>query len=214
MSKAIDKLTSTRRRFLRLAGSTAVATAFLAAPVIAATPAAPATAPPDPLIALAVAVRKADRRAHRAWDARDEAEVVAAGGRGHWLRPWVQVGKYMCHSPSMVLGAAQPNDPEGPSAEEGQALAAELRRKIRAYHRRRLAAGLGPCDREVKEAERGWNAAMEAIAATPATTVAGIAAELRVIRNDFADGETGHSGSILRSALRDAERLAGKAVQS
>jgi len=214
MSKAIEKLTSTRRRFLRLAGSTAVATALLAAPVIAAPAAAAAT--PDPLIALGAATRKADRRWSRACDARNDAEhqASAATGERWWTYFYVQVGNQECTSPSMVMACCQPNNPSGPTAEEGRKLAAELRRGIRARARRRLAAGLGPYDREVKDARRAWNGAMKAVADTPAITVAGIAAKLRIIRNDFLDGETGHSGSILRSAFRDAERLSGKAVQT
>jgi hypothetical protein len=210
MSKAQNSTTN-RRHFLRLAGATAAATALLAAPALAVT--VPVATIPDPLIALAVAERKAYRRMDRALDARDEAEG-AAGGQRQFLHPWVEAGNYVCHSPSMVLAACQPNDPAGPSAEEGQALVAELRRKIRAYRRRWLAAGLGPYDREVREATREWHAAMTALSATPAVTFAGIAVKLRVIRHDFRDGATDYSGPILRSAICDAERLAGKAARS
>ena len=55
---------------------------------------------------------------------------------------------------------------------------------------------------------------MKAISTTSATTLAGLAAKLRVIREDFRDGKTDYSDQIMRSALRDAERLAGKAVRS
>ena len=168
---------------------------------------------PDPLIALAEAVRKADRRWCRACDARDEAEK-ACGGPYHYLPPRIIVSNYECTSPRMILSACQPHAPNGPTAEEGQALAGQLRLKIRAYRRRRLAAGLGPYDREVEQAERAYYAGREALSTTPAITVAGLAVKLRMIRNDFRDGGSDHSGPILRSALRDAERLAGKAVAS
>jgi len=55
---------------------------------------------------------------------------------------------------------------------------------------------------------------MRTLAATQATTFGGIAAKLYIIRDDFRDGESDFSHAILRSALRDAERLAGKAVAS
>jgi hypothetical protein len=49
---------------------------------------------------------------------------------------------------------------------------------------------------------------MKLLSNTPAISLAGIAAKLHVIRNDFRDGGADYSGSVLRSALRDAERLA------
>jgi hypothetical protein len=157
MSKAQNSTTN-RRHFLRLAGATAAATALLAAPALAATPViVPAAAVPDPLIALGAAVRKADRRWTRACDARDEAEK-ASGGPYWWLPPRVVVANYECGSPREVFARCQPHNPTGPTLEEVQSLAAELRRKITAYRRRRRAAGLGPFEREIRDARRAQSA--------------------------------------------------------
>lgn len=213
MTKATDNPTSTRRRFLRLAASTAAATAFLAAPTLAgatsAIPAAPAV--PDPAVALGWKWRAAYRRLIKSWDARDNAETaIRDGGEDVPLHPFTVVGNQWCSSAGSIMAACL--QPDGPGTEEGKALVAAFRRKVRAYWRWRRDAGLRPFDREAEEAKRAERAVIRALAATHATTFGGIAAKLYVIRDDFRDGESDFSHAILRSALHDAERLSGKVV--
>ena len=62
---------------------------------------------------------------------------------------------------------------------------------------------------KAEEAQRlRWREACQAIARTPAESMTGIAVKLRVIRRDFDWGKAEFSDAILRSAARDAERLA------
>ena len=53
------------------------------------------------------------------------------------------------------------------------------------------------------------NALVEELIDTPAETVAGIAAKLRVVQNHFDGGESDWAHALLESAIEDADRLAG-----
>jgi hypothetical protein len=198
--------TTNRRRFLSFAASGAAAAALLAAPALAAgVSAAPVT--PDPVAALGRKWRVAYKRMQKAWNAIETAEC-AIRDRGERVPsyPSTTVGNQWCGSVAMILATCR--QPGGPGEEETRELVAEFRRRVRAYYQQRRAMGLRPLDLNAREESKGERALMDAIAKTPATSFAGIAAKLYAIRDDFRDGISDFSGAILRSALRDAERLA------
>ena len=160
----------------------------------------------DPLVALGAAERKADRRCHRAWARQDEAEGRARKAGFNIDVPIMAVGTYGCVSVEEVVTAAQD---AGFSPDRMQELTEVYRQRVADARRQRIAAGLRPFDKEAKAANAEWDRIMRAIVNTQATSYAGLAVKLRIIKPDMEDdGDTKHSVPLIRSALRDALRLA------
>jgi hypothetical protein len=203
---AFSKRPSSRRSFLAALLPAAAAAAL---PVIASSPtSASPIATADPVVALGIAARAADRRQLMAWSRLDNAEYAAteAGFDVGW--PFLRVGNYDCSSPDMIVRACQPHDPHGPAAEQVPELLREYRRRLAYMRRQRTAAGLRRLydARDAAEAEYRW--VHNAIAATAATSYAGLAVKTRILAVDIRDGKTSHSEKIARSLHRDAMRLA------
>jgi len=125
--------TTNRRRFLSFAASGAGAAALLTAQTLAVgaevAPAAPAI--PDPAVELGQKWRVAYRRLIKSWDARDNAETaIRDSGEDVPLHPFTIVGDQWCGSADTIMATCL--QPGGPGAEEGKALVATFRRKVRA----------------------------------------------------------------------------------
>ena len=92
-----------------------------------------------------------------------------------------------------------------------RALAIEYAAADRAY-RKASATADRPSGYQASPAEESarqrWRRACLAMAKAKAESMVGIAIKLRVIREDFGAARPSFSHAILRSALRDAERLA------
>ena len=169
------------------------------------------TAKTDPLVALGEAYQTALRADMRANERLDEAEGRVRDRLGS-LPLCIFQGRH-CATLEEVLERCRPRYRGGPSSTEGQLAWEEYQAAVAEYEARRRKLGLAPYDAEVKRTQHAWKRALGAIARTRAENVAGLAAKLHVIRQDFRDGPTTFSAVILRSAARDAARLAGKAVQ-
>jgi hypothetical protein len=57
-----------------------------------------------------------------------------------------------------------------------------------------------------------WFDCIERIAATPATSLAGVVVKLDIVRYDLEEGETGHTDNLAASAIADLKRLGGRAA--
>lgn len=158
------------------------------------------------LIALGEVWAEAERRDRAAWRKRDELEGKAQPRSAP--EPLMVFRDHHCVSLRMVLALCRPHNPKGPSAEAGKRAWAEHQKEEAAYRRRRRAFGLGPIDAEVRRWRAAWRRSMLNLIAAPAESAVGIAIKLRPIRDDFRDGAGTYSDRLLRSALRDAERLA------
>jgi hypothetical protein len=75
----------------------------------------------------------------------------------------------------------------------------------------REAAGLRPFDEARDATWAEWNRLMQVLVDTPAVSLAGLLVKLRQIAEDIGpdDEICIYTGDLVRSALRDAERLAG-----
>lgn len=158
------------------------------------------------LIALGDAWAEAERRDRAAWRKRDRLEERARE-QGLSIPPLLVFENQHCADESMVLARCRPDNPKGPSRKEGRRVWAEFHATEVAYEKRRRELGLGPIDAEAKRSRRAWRRSMLALIAAPAQSVHGIAIKLRTIKDDFRDGHSSYSDRMLRSALRDAERL-------
>lgn len=66
-------------------------------------------------------------------------------------------------------------------------------------------------DEEMDAACKRWFACIARVAATPATTHAGVVVKLRIVQYDFEAGDTSHTDNLLCGAIADLERL-GRSV--
>ena len=161
----------------------------------------------DRAVALGEAAAEADRRDKAAWRKQDRLEE-RAHEQGLGIPPLLVFENQHCSDESMVLARCKPRNPTGPSRKEGRRVWAEFQATEAAYEKRRRDLGLGPIDIEAKRTRRAWRKSMLALIAAPAQSVLGIAMKLGTIKDDFRDGNSSYSDRMLRSALRDAERLA------
>jgi len=164
------------------------------------------------LVALGEVWAAAERNERAAWHRRDAIEERV---RGELREPRLLIfADQHCMTRANVLARCKPQNPDGPSLQEGERVWKEYAAEMAAYRARRRKLGLRPVDADIKKYRATWARALGTLARTPAQSVIGLAVKLRVIRDDFRDGEMIYSDRMLRSAVRDAERLAGKAVRS
>ncbi len=195
----------TRRDLIRALGVGAAAISLSGS--VSAEPPAPtsASSPPDPLIALEKAYRRAWRRYSRADDARDLARH-AARERGFEIgTPEMTVGIRHCLSVPEVREAAKE---AGFTQERTDELVSLFRRRVARQRRECVRAGLAPYDAEWKAANTECDRTFRAIARTPATNLDGVAVKLRFLLAEHTDGLSLGGESIARSALADVKRLA------
>jgi hypothetical protein len=57
-----------------------------------------------------------------------------------------------------------------------------------------------------------WFDVIERIAATPATSFAGVVVKLDIVRYDLEEGETSHTDNLAASAIADLKRMAGSSA--
>jgi hypothetical protein len=152
------------------------------------------------------ALAAANRANDAAWRERDKMETRLSDQLPD--RPFLIFTHQHCTSRQMVLSCCRPLDPTGPARKEGERAWILHCGDMAAYEARRRELGLAPLDAAVEQTRQARRAALRSIARAPAEGMAGIAVKLRAIRHDFRDGKAEFSDQILRSAARDAERLA------
>lgn len=208
MSRAIQKHID--RRAVIKGATIATATGLVSAAALRATiaQAAPvaALAQPDPLLALGAAVEAAQQRCNRAAVQEDEACAAARKAGFNVSHPMMAVGRYSgCCSVREIKRAAEE---AGFGVERQAELIGVYRRRLAQRRQQSIAAGLRPFEVELRNAEREWRRAMQAIVTTPAISYAGLAVKLRLIKEEMEDGKTSHGDELAQSAYRDAQRLA------
>jgi hypothetical protein len=159
----------------------------------------------DPVIGAWDRLQAAEKADRGAWDALEEAEVRAQAKGFDRPRPMVRIAGDDC----ITMHDARRSAKRLPKEQARERLEA-MRRALAAWEQRRRAAGLRAYELAAARTRREWRAAMQGIADTRATTLAGVILKLKLIALELRDGKTNYGESILASAISDLGRIGRK----
>jgi hypothetical protein len=156
----------------------------------------------DPAIAAWDRLQAAEKAQSRAYDERDEAEHQARLRGYERQTARVFIGGYDCLSVAEVRRRTK-----GLPKRKAQEAIEVMREALAEEQQERKKAGLRPYDSAVSRTTQQWRAAMQAMADTRATTLAGVILKLKLIALELRDGKTNYGESILASAIADLARI-------
>ncbi len=193
--------------------------ALATVPAVAATVAMPAVAAfpslgDDPVVALEAELHQTDTAWNAAIEAIENAELAQSklwrGPDMKYPSPHVVIGNQGCSSEEEVRRCAVPTygGYRASDAEIAKALKV-FRRREKKYLAARERHGLAELETAREQAEARYYDVLEAFATTVPTTLAGIAAKVRELKEAAEDGQGHYDGEIAETALEGIERLAG-----